>query len=321
MRPASRPVVSLAASFAATVGLTVATVMWSESVFWGRWRPGDSPENLLWTIAGYGAIVQVVRFVASRTSVAAGGPGAWRRVFLVGALFGWLVEGVLVTTVIDELPLTLPHTGLSWHALVTVLLGWWMLPRLLERRRAVSLGVLAAVGACVGAWAAFWRFEDGDVTPVLEYAAYVSLLTVGYAGGLALWWWMRDRATPGPLGTAPAALILLGIAIVHAIERPITLLGPALVAVAVVALITTRPREPDAILLPTGGAAPFGSLWRLAVVPAAAIPVFAAFAATPEPIPTGWPFFAVGVIGGTILFVVAWWGGVRARRTRAVNAR
>jgi len=54
---ASHPVARLAASFAATLGLAVATVMWSESVFWGRWRPGDSAENLLWTIAGYGAIV------------------------------------------------------------------------------------------------------------------------------------------------------------------------------------------------------------------------------------------------------------------------
>jgi hypothetical protein len=288
--------------------------MWSESVFWGRWRPGDSLENLLWTIAGYGAIVQVARFVAARTSVAVTGRGAWRRVFLVGALFGWLVEGVLVTTVVDELPLTLPHTGLSWHAIVTVLLGWWLIPQLLERRPAVSLAVLAAVGACVGAWASFWRFEDGDVTPVLEYAAYVSLLTVGYAAGLALWWGMRERATPGILGTLPAALILLGIAIVHAIERPITLLGPTLVVVAVLALITTRPREPEPILLPTGGPAPYRALWRLAIVPVAAIPVFAGFATTPEPIPTGWPFFAAGVIGGTILFIVAWWGGVRARR-------
>ena len=318
MRAASRPVARLAASFAATLGLTVATVMWSESVFWGRWRPGDSVENLLWTIAGYGAIVQVVRFVAARTSVATAGRGAWRRVFLAGALFGWLVEGVLVTTVVDELPLTLSHTGLSWHAIVTVLLAWWAIPRLLERRTGVSLAVLAAIGACVGAWASFWRFEDGDVTPVLEYAAYVTLLTVGYAGGLALWWWMRDRATPGIRGTALAALALLGIAILNAIDRPITLIGPLLVGIAVLALVTTRPRQhldPPPVLLPTGGPAPYAALWRLAIVPVAAIAVFAGFAATPEPIPTGWPFFAAGVIGGTILFVVAWVGGVRNRAT------
>jgi hypothetical protein len=52
---------------------------------------------------------------------------------------------------------------------------------------------------------------------------------------------MRERATPGIAGTLPAALALLGIAILHAVERPITLLGPLLVGVTVLALVTTRP--------------------------------------------------------------------------------
>jgi len=310
------PLRRLLTSFLATAGLAIAAVAWSESTFWGRWRPEDSLENLVFTVLGYGLVVQVVRFVASRWHVAASGPGAWRRVFLAGALYGWLVEGVLVTTVVDELPLTISSTGLSWHALFTVLIGWYWIPRWLDGPLARSVLPLVIVGACVGAWASFWKFEEGALQSVPEYALFVGLVTAGYAAGLALWWGMRARSRPGIPGTAVAAALLLALAVAHAIERPITLLGPALVTLALVALLTTRPRVPDAVLLPTGGPAPFAALWRLAIIPTIAVPVFAVITAAPDAIPTGWPFFLISVPLGAALFVIAWWRSAAARRVR-----
>lgn len=318
MPPKPGLVVRLISSFLATTGLAIAAVAWSESTFYGRWRPDDSLVNLVWTVVGYGLVVQIARFVASRWHVAASGRGSWRRVFLIGALYGWLVEGVLVTTVVDDLPLTIPNTGLSWHALFTVLIGWYWIPRWLDRPVTRSILPLVIVGACVGAWASFWKFEEGALQSVPEYALFVGAVTAGYGAGLALWWGMRTRSRPGIPGTVVAAALLLTLAVGHAIERPITLLGPALVAVALLALVTTRPRVPDDVLLPTGGPAPFAALWRLAVIPTVAVPVFAVITAAPQAIPSGWPFFLASVPVGAALFVIAWWRSA-TRRARSAD--
>ncbi len=305
-------ILRLVFSVAATIGLALASVIWSESWFWGRWRPEDTALGFAETVLGYALVVQVVRFVCDRWAVAASGPGVWARIFLIGALYGWLVEGVLVTTVIDELPLTLVATGLSWHALFTVLLGWWWMPRLLAAPLRRSILPLAAVGVGVGGWASFWRFEEGVITSIPDYALFAALTTVGYAAGRALWWSLRDRARPGLLGTSVAVALLAALAVLHAIDQPLTLIGPALVGVAILALATTRPRTADATELtgavPEGAVAPapYGSLCRLAIVPAVAIPIFAMFSAAPEAIPTGWFFFIVSVPLSAVLFVVAW---------------
>jgi len=292
----------------ATLGLALASVVISESWFWGRWRPEDSLPEFLMTVAAYAAAVQVVRLVIARGRVGFAGPGSWRRIFLVGALYGWIVEGVVVTTVVDELPFTLSYTGLAWHALFTVLLGWWGVPRVLAHPLGRSLGGLAAVGAGIAVWAAFWRFEDGVQTPILEYALFAVLTTAMYAGGLALWWATGERAVPSIRGSAVAILVLGALAVLHAIENPLTVVGPALVGLALFAIIHTAPRSPVTPVAPTTAhltPTPYRALLRLLIIPIVAIGVFTAFAAVP-PLPTGWVFYVVTVPLGVVLFVVAW---------------
>ncbi len=213
-------VARLALSFAATACLAVAAVVVSESWFWARLRPGDSVLGFASTSVAYGLAVQVVRYVAHRRRVSAKGPGAWRRILLLGALYGWLVEGVIVTTVIDDMPFTLSWTGLAWHALFTVLVGWWWIPRTLDRPARGSVWRLGAVGASVG------------------------VTTLAYAAGLAGWWALRGRAAPRLLGSLTAMVLLAALAalaVLNAIANPLTLIGPALVGLALVALITTAP--------------------------------------------------------------------------------
>jgi len=320
--PTERPAIArLALSAVATVGLAIASVVWSESWFWARWRPEDSALGLLETLLVYALAVQVVRFVASRWRVAASGSGAWQRVVLVGALYGWLVEGIVVTTVIDDLPLTLSYTGLAWHALFTVLLGWWWMPRQLDRPLARSIAPLAAVGVGVGAWAGFWRFEEGAQTPVLAYALFATATTAAYAAGLAIWWRFRGSAEPGLRGSGVAIAALALLAVLHGIDNPLTLIGVALVGLALLALIHTAPRGPIAPapavpLLATAGRTPYRSLWRLVLIPVVATVVFAILAASPDPIPTGWLFYVVTVPAGVVLFALAWWLSARAARLR-----
>lgn len=304
----------LAMSFIATAGLAVASVVWSESWFYGSWRHQDSVLGFLQTAAGYGLVVQVARLAAFRWRVAASGPGAWRRVFLVGALFGWLVEGVLVTTVITIVPLSFSYTGLAWHALFTVLLGWWWMPRQLARPLLQSIVPIVAVGTGVGVWASFWKFSHRPDVPVIDYAVFVTVTTAVYALGLAVWWAFRGRSNPGLRGSAAAIGVLGVVAVLHAVSNPLTLLGPALVGLALLVIILTAPRRMDAPLLPTAGPAPWRSLWRLVFIPIAATAVFALIGSAPVAVVTGWIFVIVTALLGAAFFVIAWW---RSRRARA----
>lgn len=317
MAHARSPFARLALSFAATACLAVATVVVSESWFWAKLRPGDSVLGFASTVVAYGLAVQVVRFVAQRWRVSATGPAAWRRILLLGALFGWLVEGIIVTTVIDDLPLTISWTGLAWHALFTVLVGWWWIPRTLDRPTRGSVWRLVAVGASVGAWAAFWRFEEGATTSIGEFAAYVGVTTVAFAAGLAGWWALRHRAAPGLPGTLTALLLLAALAVLNAIENPLTLVGPTLVGLAVLALITTAPRlesaPTDAAPEPLAGPTPWRALGRLAVIPVVATLVFALLTSAPDAIPTGWLVVGITAPFGALLFVVAWAVALRRR--------
>jgi hypothetical protein len=201
--------------------------------------------------------------------------------------------------------------------LFTVLLGWWWMPRQLAAPIRRSILPLAAVGVGVGGWASFWKFEEGAITPVPEYALFAALTTVAYAAGLALWWWTRGRARPGLPGTLFAVAGLIVFVVAHAIERPLTLIGPVLVGVAVLAIVTTRPRPTTPAR--TAGPVSYRALWRLAIVPTFAVPVFAVITAAPQAIPSGWPFFAISVPVGAVLFVVAWFVSVRRRSSTSAE--
>ena len=99
-------------------------------------------------------------------------------------------------------------------------------------------------------------------------------------------------------------MVLAGLALLNAFAAPITLIGPVLALLALLALILVRNREaPDRFL--SSGPTPWGSLWSLVVIRAAAVVVYAVFDALPTPVPTGWAFYVVGVLFSVILAVGA----------------
>jgi hypothetical protein len=185
--------------------------------------------------------------------------------------------------------------------------GWWWIPRQLARPLPASLVTLVLTGVGIGAWASFWKFDHATSTTVLQFALYVIATTAVYAGGLALWWTFRGRADPGIRGSVVALAVLGTIAVVHAIANPLTLLGPALVGLALVALIRTAPRQADAQEPENGCPTPWRSLWRLVLIPLAATAVFALIAWPAVAIATGWVVVIVTAAAGAGLFVIAWW--------------
>src|SRR5690606_17482277 len=88
-------------------------------------------------------------------------------VFLAGAVFGWFEEGIFLQTTYGqdglELPVTIAWTALAWHALFDVLVGWYLVRRVLASDRPLRVAALAsAIGLVYGLWAVFWWNEPPE---------------------------------------------------------------------------------------------------------------------------------------------------------------
>ena len=133
----------------------------SELLFWARARPEDSLLNWLQTWLAYSLMaflfLSLVSYFRLRSLAA---------IFLAGAFFGWLAEGIVVQTAYENLPWSISFTGLAWHALITVLGGWYALQKALRRGLLPSLLASLLAGLFFGFWGVTWIYEqDSPATP------------------------------------------------------------------------------------------------------------------------------------------------------------
>lgn len=185
--------------------------VFSERIFWTVWRPNDvlAEQVITWlaySVAAYLFLAAVSWFRAN---------DVWS-IFLAGALYGWTVEGGIIYTLYGTeasapFPLSISITGLSWHALISVMLGWWATGRALT---ATSLRPLVlnslAIGIFWGVWAMFPRRETPPIlTPVPAFLANAGMLTLGL---MASWWLSfrsgRERFRPGRFGVGFCVIII-----------------------------------------------------------------------------------------------------------------
>ena len=99
--------------------------------------------------------------------------------FLAGAFFGWIGEGIIVQTTYENLPLSISFTGLSWHALVTVLIGWYGLQIALGKYTKRSLVYVGLIGIFCWIWGISWIYEEPEslVSPII-FTIYVFTTTL-----------------------------------------------------------------------------------------------------------------------------------------------
>jgi hypothetical protein len=105
--------------------------VFSERIFWAVWWPGSTIAELAITWLAYSAVAYLFLSVMQWSRA----DDLWS-VFLAGAIYGWLVEGGLADTLYGTqpsapFPTSISITGLSWHALISVLVGWWATGRAL----------------------------------------------------------------------------------------------------------------------------------------------------------------------------------------------
>jgi hypothetical protein len=142
---------------------------------------------------------------------------------LAGAIFGFVVEGVLTTVLYEDGPLPfLASLFVGWHGLLSLFCFWYLARKwLLERRRrSLAIGA-AAVGLYWGFWSIVYRLpeatEDFDqVFAVMEPGDFaVYSLVVGLVFAAAHWligyvWPTQFR--PGRWGRRGIVLLLLSYA-------------------------------------------------------------------------------------------------------------
>ena len=180
----------------------------SERLFWTVLWPDATAVDLLLTWLAYSALAYL--FLAVIHWSAADG---WSSTFLAGSIYGWLAEGGLANTLYGgeasaPFPWSISLTGLSWHALLTIMVGWWGVRIALRTGRAKRLAMICAgVGVFWGVWSMFPLQEQPPIdTPIASFAAQA----LGFSVVLLLAWAVIsklgfDSFTPGWPGASIAA--------------------------------------------------------------------------------------------------------------------
>lgn len=148
---------------------------YSEKVFWGHFRPGELKlSEFIFTWLAYSLLAFVFLTVVRCFRVK-----DLHALFLCGGLFGWVAEGIVVQTMYENFPINISCTGLSWHALFSIMVGWYWLRRsLIAGELGKTVKLCTWMGVFWGLWSVFWWTEDKQVTPLLDYCVYALSTTV-----------------------------------------------------------------------------------------------------------------------------------------------
>ena len=282
-----------------------ALVFYSELLFWGTGALTDFLETwFYYSLATYIFLIVIDHFRINTI---------WS-LFLAGALYGWLTEGVLVQTVYENLPVNISATGLSWHALISVWVGWYALRRsLLDVRPLYSLLWSVGIGVFAGLWLPFWAFDLSTTVAPFTLTSLALLMGVSVPF-LAFSYWLQSRLTPIPFTphvieiTLLVGLFLLQFAATVASAYPIALIVlPPLFIIVFIGLRRHRQSSQDSqsyLEQLSGKIRPLNILSILLIIPVSLI-TFAfnqLFNLTPLP---PYAIYAITVPAGFLMLIVS----------------
>lgn len=218
-------------------------------------------------------------------------PAGWPGVVLAGAVYGFVVEGVIVPVLYESPLFTTSYTSLAWHLVVSVLCGVVGVGLGLRTWPARRLaGLVVGLGLLLGLWWPAWWRDAGQVEPgVGGFAVVVAAVSVVTALGHAalqhlapvLHRWALKR--PARVETvALAGLVTLGW-LAMAAANPVALVQlPVLLAVCAWGLRRASAPPGAAGVVAIAITEPFH--WRrlllLGVLPVVATATYAAAVAT-----------------------------------------
>ena len=277
--------------------------LFSELLFWARKRPEDSLGEWTITWVAYSLMAFVFLLIVSYFKV----NNIWA-LFLAGAVFGWLSEGIVVQTTYESLPLSISFTTLAWHALITVWIGWYAIRKSLRASNPFStLKLSLAIGLCYGLWAIMWWLEpDGGVSSVAEFATFS--FSAGILAIPAYWladWSSSESFRPNRWASiAIVGLFALMFLFVVVPSNPLTIIIlPTLLGLAYLGLRWNRLSEDDgSILTDFSVPAPVWKYLSLLGIPAAGVSFYALAASLQLQWQTNWVLYLITTPLGFILF-------------------
>lgn len=284
---------------------TYILIYYSEFMFWARYKPADmTPLDLLVTYSAYCLAAFIFLFIITKFQVRT----IWA-LFLAGSVYGWLIEGVIVQTAYEDLPLSISFTGLAWHALISVIIGWYYVRKvLLENSYRKTIRTSLLIGLFYGLWSICWWVEDGVVTPLSEFSSYIVITSIV----LIISYWIHDKVQSGPfhpqkIGRGFAAAIAILFFIFVVIQLPIALvILPPLLVVVYAALRRNRKIESreDLITALQGSVKPLDYVLLL-FIPLTAIAVYSFSLSLSLLIPTNWIVYIVTTPLGFIMLILS----------------
>lgn len=127
---------------------------------------------------------------------------------LAGSLFGWWTEGILIPVYYEALPYSIIWPSIGWHVIVDVLLGWYLVRKVLHMNKPLYTILLSSsLGIFWGIWAT-WFWEEG-LSPIApeDFVIYsfftVILLIVAY--------WSIDSFNPEKMVISKLEIILFTV--------------------------------------------------------------------------------------------------------------
>lgn len=204
---------------------------------------------------------------------------------IAGALFGWAVEGIMITVMYIDLPGSITWPSVGWHAVVDVLVGWGLVRRVLHRNNYLHTALTAvALGIFWGVWCTWYWVDlprEAMETPPLPagvFAPYAIVLTVL----LTLSYIVMDKL--GGLEYRPSRIEIALLSVWHvgwfafgaAVQAPVAvLILPALFLGASALLWWNRHSETRPSILATfSSRVGWGQYAALFLMPLCAIPVY-----------------------------------------------
>ncbi|MBN2390167.1 MAG: hypothetical protein JXR84_05570 [Anaerolineae bacterium] len=192
--------------FLGTLATGYILMFYSEFLFWARVRPEDSLSEWVSTWLLYSLLAYVLLSMLARFHVAS----AWA-LFLAGACFGWLIEGVIVQTAYDALPLSLSFTGLAWHALVSVWVGFYGVSRGLVAGIGSVLAWSVSIGTVYGFWSIAWWVEpDGGMVHPRAFASFSIMITLL----LMIAYWVYGHTIPNSFRSNRTVEVIVSLLLV-----------------------------------------------------------------------------------------------------------
>ena len=291
----------------------------SERVFWSFWRPGDNPSEFLMTWIVYCLLGWIFLDLVRRFKVA-----SFPSVFLCGAVFGWVGEGVVVDTLYgnatNPFPLSISFTGLAWHALLSIGVGWYLIGKALTEERPTKIVLISlAAGVGWGLWAGWWTAELGKEadTSVWGFAIHavpcsIPFLLAWLVLGLARHDWFQSSKL--------ATIVLWGLVVVIFLAarvpaRPYAaLILPLLLLICIAGLHrNARGEQPPDVLDGILGRIRARNVLVLILIPVSAIAVYALFRSLSLHLPTNVVFYVITMPLGFWFFFRSLWVTIRPR--------